>query len=445
MTRDEFLHIYRELIIDNPLACRAVLKLLDVEFTDAVETLAVTCEDRPRLKVNLAFLSKHCRGDVEVQAVIMHEFLHVLLRHTQQRTPVTLQENLATDAVINAIIHRTMGEAASGFMSRYYAEVTGAYLLLRRPTGDDLSRARSGWRLLPISSRERRLQRLWTSLYDGALVAEDILAIASDLTMPRKPVLLLGNHSPGPEGTQPDSEGPLAEALAHARRALATGSVFRTPGKAPGAGATAVVESISPGARALQRWTRETTQVLRRHLQPARRDAGDLSERTAMLPLLSSSDRRAAMRSLWSAFMADAAWSTSAIVPLGRAMVYLDASGSMHRELPLLVALLGQLGHLVSRPLWAFSTVVGPARLVGGRLELTTTGGTSMACVIDHIARTQPRAAVVITDGYIEDLRPAQVRAIGRTRLHVLVTRDGSTQVVAKAGLSFTQLGRVPS
>jgi hypothetical protein len=52
---------------------------------------------------------------------------------------------------------------------------------------------------------------------------------------------------------------------------------------------------------------------------------------------------------------------------------------------------------------------------------------------------------VVITDGYIEDLRPAQVRAIGRTRLHVLVTRDGSTQVVAKAGLSFTQLGRVPS
>ena len=283
--------------------------------------------------------------------------------------------------------------------------------------------------------------------HPGALVAEDILAIASDLTMPRTPVLLLGNHSPGPEGTQPDSEGALTEALAHARRALATGSVFRTPGKAtgPGAGATAVVESISPGARALQRWKRETTQVLRRHLQPARRDAGDLSERTAMLPLLSSSDRRASMRSLWSAFMPDAAWSTSAIVPLGRAMVYLDASGSMHRELPLLVALLGQLGHLVSRPLWAFSTVVEPARIVRGRLELTTTGGTSMACVIDHIARTQPRAAVVITDGYIEDLRPAQVRAIGRTRLHVLVTRDGSTEVVAKAGLSFTQLGRVPS
>lgn len=445
MTRDEFLHIYRELIIDNPLACRAVLKLLDVEFTDAVETLAVTCEDRPRLKVNLAFLSKHCRGDVEVQAVIMHEFLHVLLRHTQQRTPVTLQENLATDAVINAIIHRTMGKAASGFMSRYYAEVTGAYRLLRRPTEAEEDGTVNWWNLPPARSRERRLVKLWLALYEGTLVAEDILAIASDLTMPRKPVLLLGNHSPGPEGTQPDSEGALAEALAHARRALATGSVFRAPGKAPGAGATAVVESISPGARALQRWKRETTQVLRRHLQPARRDAGDLSERTAMLPLLSSSDRRAAMCSLWSAFMPDAAWSTSAIVPLGRAMVYLDASGSMHQELPLLVALLGQLGHLVSRPLWAFSTVVGPARLVGGRLELTTTGGTSMACVIDHIARTQPRAAVVITDGYIEDLRPAQVRAIGRTSLHVLVTRDGSTQVVAKAGLSFTQLGRVPS
>lgn len=445
MTRHEFLSIYRELITDNPLAARAVLKLLDVEFTERVDTLAVTCEDRPVLKVNLTFLTQHCRGDAEVRAVIMHEFLHVLLRHTQQRTPVTPQENIATDAVINAIIHRTLGEAASGFMSRYYAEATGVCRLLRRPTEAEEDGRVNWWHLPPARSRERRLVKLWLALYDGDLVAEDILAIAEDLTVPRTPPQLLGNHDPSstPQGAEATSA--LAKAVAQSRRSLASTRVFRSPAPIAGAGTAPMREVITPSALALRRWRRETAQVLRRHLQPDIDPAGDRSERMALLPLLSPSDRRAALRSLWSPFMPEAAWTSSATTPVGRAMVYLDASGSMDDELPHLVALLGQLGHLVSRPLWAFSTIVQPARVVGRRLEVPTTGGTALGCVLDHVARRQPRAAVVITDGFIEDLRRSQVRAIGRTRLHVLVTRDGSTDAVERAGLPYTQLGKVPS
>jgi predicted metal-dependent peptidase len=37
-----------------------------------------------------------------------------------------------------------------------------------------------------------------------------------------------------------------------------------------------------------------------------------------------------------------------------------------------------------------------------GALKAQTTGGTSMACVLAHLARTKPEAAVVVTDGYIE-------------------------------------------
>ena len=55
--------LYRELIDENPLAIRAVLKVLCVEFTDTVPTLAVTCEERPRLLVNLAFVREHCRTE----------------------------------------------------------------------------------------------------------------------------------------------------------------------------------------------------------------------------------------------------------------------------------------------------------------------------------------------------------------------------------------------
>ena len=134
MTPEVFRHIYRELIDDNPLAVRAVLKILTTEFTTRVPTLAVTCAERPTLLVNLAFVSEHCRTDDEVRAVIVHEFLHVLLRHTEQFSAVTDAEHLALDAVINAIIHRTLGPAASRMMSRYYAHAEGAFVLLRPPT-----------------------------------------------------------------------------------------------------------------------------------------------------------------------------------------------------------------------------------------------------------------------------------------------------------------------
>ena len=86
MNARDFRTIYRELIDENPFAIRAVLHMLGVEFTDTVPTLAVTCEERPRLLVNLDFVGEHCRTEAEVKALLCHEFLHVLLRHTERLT-----------------------------------------------------------------------------------------------------------------------------------------------------------------------------------------------------------------------------------------------------------------------------------------------------------------------------------------------------------------------
>ena len=82
MSEARFRDLLIELIDENPFAIRAVLKIIDTEFTCNVPTLAVTCEDRPRLLVNLKFVQQHCTTDDHVKAVICHEFLHVLLRHT---------------------------------------------------------------------------------------------------------------------------------------------------------------------------------------------------------------------------------------------------------------------------------------------------------------------------------------------------------------------------
>jgi hypothetical protein len=68
-----------------------------------------------------------------------------------------------------------------------------------------------------------------------------------------------------------------------------------------------------------------------------------------------------------------------------------------------------------------------------------------MTCVLEHLVRTRPPAAVVVTDGYIEPLERAEVVAAGAvTRIHVLVTRDGSPERIRRTGLPYTQLSRLP-
>jgi predicted metal-dependent peptidase len=163
------------------------------------------------------------------------------------------------------------------------------------------------------------------------------------------------------------------------------------------------------------------------------------------LPVLSPGDRRAVLRSLWSPFLPEAHWQIEHTARAGSAHVYLDVSGSMNAEMPLIVALLGRLAPYIRRPFWAFSNIVAPACIEQGRLVADTTGGTSMACVLAHVAKTRPRAAIVVTDGYIEAISQTQVAATAGTRLHVIVTRDGHSALLQRAGLPYTQLSRLPS
>lgn len=445
MTPKAFHAIRQELIDENPLAIRAVLRILETEFTDQVPTLAVTCEQRPRLLVNLAFLSAHCRTEAQVKAVICHEFLHVLLRHTESITELTPPEHLALDAVINAIIHRTLGPDYSAMMSRYYAEAKGVTRLLRPPTDRELELS---WRA-DVSASERRLGLAWRALYAGQLIADDIRDFARDHFRGKVPAsALLGNHDDSGAGRGDDGEGAaaLADALDTALKAMNGSGIFRSP-RERGVGAQVYRNEVRAADRAVEQWRREAYAVLRRHLLPD--SASAVTERAAtscVLPVLSPGDRRAALRALWSPFLPDARWDTTQPVRAGSAHVYLDVSGSMNAEMPLIVALLGRLTPYIRRPFWAFSNVVAPARIEQGRLIADTTGGTSLGCVLEHVARTKPRAAIIVTDGYVEHIPASQMAAAARgTRLHAIVTRDGNANLLQRAGLPYTQLSRLPS
>ena len=438
MNAEYFHALYRELIEENPFAVRAVLKVLQVEFTETVPTLAVTCETRPRLLVNLAFLKKHCRTDQHVKAVICHEFLHVLLRHTERFAGFSPAEHVAFDAVINAIIHRELGDDYSEFMKRYYAKEKGVCRLLRPPT---FTEQRSRYRT------RSPLVSAWHSLYDGLLIADDIADLAKDFqdakTVPSKGTVLIGGH----DHTEFGGELPevLQEALDQALKSMNGCGIWRSP-KERGVGANAYRAAIPGVSEGVKRWRRETLEVLRRHLVPdpkaVRRDTRPLH---FTVPVLSPGDRRATLRALWSPLLPEALWSTEQRLRSGTAQVYLDVSGSMNAEMPLIIGLLARLGSFIHKPLWAFSNVVAKAEIVNGRLLADTTGGTSMACVLEHIAETRPAAAVVVTDGYIETLSPGLLAGVRGTRLHVIVTRDGSPAMLQQAGISYSQLSELPA
>ena len=64
------------------------------------------------------FKTIDCKTQDHVKALICHEFLHILLRHTERSGPASPAEHVALDAVINAIIHRELGPAYSSMIGQ---------------------------------------------------------------------------------------------------------------------------------------------------------------------------------------------------------------------------------------------------------------------------------------------------------------------------------------
>ncbi len=461
MNEKMFNALLYELIDENPFAIRAVLKILDVEFTDTVPTLAVTKQSKPRLLVNLQFVAEHCRTEEQVKAVIVHEFLHVLLGHTEEKKPLTPARHLALDAVINAIIHRQYGAEYSSMMESYYADVTDLKKLLRPMNGDE----RDYFDCYNVEYYERHNCPLpqwvgaWAALYSGNLIVDDIEGLVLQLasgaatdSLPNSPFELeaggtggiddlLGNHRE--IGRELPEE--LKEALGEVLKQMNGSGIWRKP-SSRGVGVNPYEALVSGTDEPMLRWERKTLAVLKQYLQPDRKSRV-LRELPVdyRLPVLSPGDRRAFMRSLWTPFLPEARWSTTKASPDGTAQVYLDVSGSMNAEMPLIVTLLGRLSKYIRRPFWAFSDVVAPAVIENGQLKAGTTGGTSMSCVLEHLALTRPASAIVVTDGYIEQVDQRLIKGISATRFHAIVTRDGNPSELRRAGITYTQLDEVPS
>jgi hypothetical protein len=113
----------------------SMLQLLSIEPTDTIDTAAVTLGPRSRLLLGREFVRTNCRSDAHLQMLVMHELLHVLLGHTRLLTAVTLDENWASDCLINAQLCRLYpGREFTSFF-RNLAAAEGPWSLIAPPRG----------------------------------------------------------------------------------------------------------------------------------------------------------------------------------------------------------------------------------------------------------------------------------------------------------------------
>ncbi len=439
ITEQHFNSILLELIDENPIASRGILRVSEVEFTTDVPTLAIRITGKPKLCVNLDFVSEHCHNETHVKSVVIHEFLHVLLNHTERFKRMTPALNLALDAVINAIIHRTLGSEYSDMMSTYYGDAKGRVRLLRQMA--DGEQGKRG-----ADPENDRFNEIWKSLYEGKLVVDDLIDIAESIGDQGEDDLsldegtFLGNHSPernDGEEISPEVEAALRETLS----SMTGAGIWRKPFDR-GVGLQYGGMEVSAAERAMHLWEKEAVKVLTRCVTPDRNSIFEHEPQPISLPVLNEGDKRGFLRSLWSPFLPDIVWNTEKKVRRGTTQIYLDVSGSMNHEMDALVSLIWRLRRFIRLPFWAFSDTVEPAEIRNGRLVTSTTGGTSMDAVLRHVALTRPGKAVVITDGYIENCDRDLIKAVSGQDIRAIVSRDGSPAQLERAGIPYSQLGR---
>ncbi len=449
--REHFEAVLADFVEENPLACQGLLSVARLVFTCEVPTLAVTLrDDPPLLLINPDFVAKHVQTEDDFRSMLLHEFLHVLLGHTKlfkKNDPAT---NLALDAVINHIVQRELGEAGGEFFRRFYQPTSDEdplWLLRPYAPGDirpkDNEAAHCALSSLISQnlgcnkSRAFIIHQLRNGLARATVLADDVLDLfdSLDIVFPGEALFIGGHHSD--DDMHPANRARLERLL----KELDGEGIFRRPfghgfGPPP---ATAEWAASDPN----RRWRIATREILRRLLVPDPRSRPVHDGRLSYgLPVATNSDRRAALRALWNPILPEYAWFSERFKPGGRANVYLDVSGSMKAELNLLTGLLWELRGWIRSPFNAFSNGVSPARIIDGKLQTNTTGGTCFNDVLEHIVKNRPGKSLIITDGYIEPPDPKflrQLHALGE-EIHVLVSANGSSEIFEKKSIPSTRL-----
>jgi len=84
-----------------------LLSLLNIRLsTSETNSACVTCSIKPELILNPDFVENYCKTDEHLFMLVMHELYHIILGHTKLYGNHTEIDNIAFDAIINAMLCR---------------------------------------------------------------------------------------------------------------------------------------------------------------------------------------------------------------------------------------------------------------------------------------------------------------------------------------------------
>ena len=122
------------------LHMQEMLSLMDVKLTNDIRvtnSACITCDIRPTLYLNIDFIEEYCKTNEHLFMLVMHELYHKILGHTTMFKKHTLIDNIAFDAIINAILCKEYpGEEYVSFFKSLNSSSKMPECLLR-PMADD--------------------------------------------------------------------------------------------------------------------------------------------------------------------------------------------------------------------------------------------------------------------------------------------------------------------
>jgi hypothetical protein len=431
MTDDRLSSTLRARIYDafpvTQLCFLRLLGLLDIEATDAVPTAAVTLGGRSRLQINPGFVAQHCATDLDLVMLVLHELHHVALGHTRLFPRVTKAQNWAFDCVINAQLCRLFPKPqwTRLFRSCYSAE--------RFP--EALLRPPEGWRMLDERWLPGRAGEVHRALYsDLAVSYRDLYDLLPQLMAEGDAGFdgLLGNHEPE------QAEGIAPDVLRELRGILAEWPMVESRSGRDQGGPRHRETVARTEAR------RQAVAQIRRALL-AMANVGECGAQGNAVwqpsPSLLPYAPRLARSDFVRAALGSPALLHEAAVPIRRPLaqerthVYLDVSGSMSGELPLLYAALQPLSALLHPRVHLFSTEIADIDLSQlARGVRIGTGGTDIGPVTAHALKHRVRRAVIVTDGWVGDVPQEHARALAerRCRFAALISGRGDPSFVKR-------------
>lgn len=411
-------------------ALAGMLRLLDVEETDAVPTAAVECHAQPRLLINPAFVAEHASTPEKLMMLVMHEIHHVLLGHTRRLPSQTQADNFVFDCVINALLCRMFPQPEYTALFRdLYPQDRFPACLLRPPEGWHPEHACS---LLPSA-----LQGKWR----GVVAAREIyLALYSDKGASYEeirrllPIVvvdggldgvpLLGDHEHSVHGGASASDTAFAGAVgALVKHWPAPPDPLRGQSLEGLMRISHLTVERPPGNRQrLRQLIRKLADGQRqgsstRRLQPSR-----LAVDT---PVPVMNRRSIVSRGLgMTPLLYQSTLAQEKSIPAGdRVHLYLDVSGSMDAIKGAVYGAVLDCERWLAPQIHLFSTQVADASLAELRRGYcASTGGTDIDCVIRHMQKHRVQRALVVTDGYVGRPKGADAQFLHGVRLGVAYT-----------------------